>query len=221
MHTTVLHELWSVESMDVETQKLRWANDKVVCRFLTVWALLLITSVLFKGQLQCYLTGLQLLIFVITYYSGIYPSLDFVQFSSVTQSCLTLRPHGLQHARLSCTSTPRAYSNSCPLSRWCHPTLLSPSPALNLSQHQGFPNESVLLTRWPKYQSFSFSISPSIGYSELISFRIDWFELLAVQVTLNSLLWNHSSKASILWCSAFFLVQLSHPYITTGKYIFL
>ena len=102
-------------------------------------------------------------------------------------------------------------------------SLLSPfTPALNLSQHQGLiSNESVLRIWWPKYWSFSFSISPSSEYSGLISFRIDWLDLLAVQGTLKSLLQQHSSKASILWYSAFFTVQLSHPYMTTGKTIAL
>ena len=94
------------------------------------------------------------------------------------------------------------------------------SLALNLSQHQVFSNESTLHIRWPKYWSFSFSTSPSNEYSGLISFRIDWFDLLAVQGTLNSLQ-HHSSKASILQCSAFFMVQLSHLYMTTGKTIAL
>ena len=80
-----------------------------------------------------------------------------------------------------------------------------------------FSNESVLHIRWPKYQSFSLIISPSNEYSGLISFRIDWFDLLAVQGTLKSLLWHYSSKSSILWCSAFFIVQLSHPHMTIGK----
>ena len=80
-----------------------------------------------------------------------------------------------------------------------------------------FSNESVLSIRWPKYWSFSFSISRSNEYLGLISFRVDWLDLLAVQGTLKSLLQHHSSKASILWCSAFFIVQLSHPYMTTGK----
>ena len=102
-----------------------------------------------------------------------------------------------------------------------HP-LLSPSPsAFNLSQHQVFSNESVLRIRWPKYWNFSFSISPFNDYSGLISFRIDWFDLLAVQGTLKSLLQHHSSKASILWCSAFFMIQLSRLYMTTGKTIAL
>jgi len=96
------------------------------------------------------------------------------------------------------------------------PSLLLPSifPSIKV-----FPNKLVLCIRWPKYQSFSFSISPSSEYSGLISFRIDWFDLLAVQGTLKSLLQHHSSKASILRCSAFFIIQLSHPYMTTGKTI--
>ena len=84
-----------------------------------------------------------------------------------------------------------------------------------------FSNQSVLHISWPKYWSFSFSISPSNEYPRLISFRIDWLDLLAVQGTLRNLLQHHSSKASILWCSAFFIVQLSHPYMTTGKTIVL
>src|SRR5574337_1997597 len=102
-----------------------------------------------------------------------------------------------------------------------HP-LLSPSPpAPNPSQHQGLSNESTLLIRWPKYWSFSFSIIPSKEHLGLISFRMDWLDLLAVQETLKSLHRHHSSKASILWHSVFFTVQLSHPYITTGKTIAL
>ena len=97
-----------------------------------------------------------------------------------------------------------------------HP-LLSPSPALNLSQHQVFSNELVLCITWPKDWSVSFSISPSNEYSGLISFRINWFDLLAVQGTLKSLLQHQSSKASILWPSAFFTVQLSHLYMTIRK----
>ena len=98
------------------------------------------------------------------------------------------------------------------------PLLLLPSifPSLKV-----FSNELVLRIRWPKYWSFSFSISPSNEYSGLISFRIDWFDLLAVPGTLKSLLQHHSSKASILWCSAFFIAQLSYPYMTTGKIIAL
>ena len=96
--------------------------------------------------------------------------------------------------------------------------LLSPSPpAFNPSQRQGLFNESVLRIRWPKYWTFSFNISPSNGYSGLISFRIDWFDLLAVQGTLKSLLQYHSSKVPILLRSAFFMVQLAHPYVTTRE----
>ena len=103
-----------------------------------------------------------------------------------------------------------------------HP-LSSPSPpTFNISQHQGlFWNESVLHIRWPKYWSFSLSISPSNEYSGLISFRMDWLDLLGVQGTLKSLFQYHNSKASILQRSAFFMVQLSHPYMTTGKTIAL
>ena len=136
-------------------------------------------------------------------------------------------PHGLQHARLPCPSlSPRVSSNSCPLSQWCYLTnlilclllLLLPSvfPSIRV-----FFSESVLCIRWPKNWSFSFSISPSSEYSGLISFRTDWLDLLAVQGTLKSLLQHHSSKASILWHSAFFIVQLSHLYITTRKTIAL
>ena len=100
----------------------------------------------------------------------------------------------------------------------CHPLFLLPSifPSIRV-----FFNELALCIRWPKYCSFSFSISPSYEYSGLISFRIDWFDLLAVQATLKSLLQHHSSKASILQHSAFFIVQLTHPYMTTGKTIAL
>ena len=98
----------------------------------------------------------------------------------------------------------------------CHPLLLLPRipPSIRV-----FSNESTLRIRWPKYWSFSFSISPSNEHPGLISFRMDWVDLLAVQGTLKSLLQHHSSKSSILWCSAFFIVQLSHPYMTTGKTI--
>ena len=98
----------------------------------------------------------------------------------------------------------------------CHPLLLPPSI---FSSIRVFSNESVLRIRWPKYWSFSFSVSPSTGYPGLLFFRMDWFDLLSVQRTLKSLLQHHSSKTSILQCSAFFIVQLSHPYVTTGKTI--
>ena len=100
----------------------------------------------------------------------------------------------------------------------CRPLLLPPSilPSIRV-----FSNESALRIRWPKYWSFSFNTSPSNEYSGLISYRMDWLDLLAVQGTLKSLLQHHSSKASILWPSAFFMVQVSHPYMTTGKTIAL
>ena len=143
-----------------------------------------------------------------------------VQFSSVAQSCPTLKSHELYHARLPCPSTtPGIYSHCV---HWagdaifCRPLLLPSSifPSIRV-----FSNESVLHIRWPKYWSFSFSISPSNEYLGIISLKMDWLDLLAVQGTLKSLLQHHSSKASILWHSAFFIVQLSHPYLTTGKYI--
>ena len=133
-----------------------------------------------------------------------------------------LRPHGLQYARLPCPSLSlRVCSNSCSLNQWCHfilccPLLLLPSvfPSIRVSS-----NELVLRIRWPKY--WSFSINPSNEYSGLISFRMDWFDLLAVQGTLKSLLQHHRPKASILWHSVCFMVQLSHLYMTTGKTIAL
>ena len=133
----------------------------------------------------------------------------------------SLRPHGLQHARPPCaTPTPGVYPNSCPSNHLilCCPLLLLPSIIPNI---RVFSNESALHIRWLKYWSFSFNISPSNEHSGLISFRMDWLDLLAVQGTLKSLLQHHSSKASILRHSAFFIVQLSHPYMTTGKTIAL
>ena len=138
----------------------------------------------------------------------------------------SLRPRGLQHTRLPCPSpTPGAYSDSYPLVVMpsnhrvrCRPLLLLPSdfPSITVFSH-----ESVLHIRWPKNWGFSFNISPSNEYWGLISIRIDWLDVLAVQRTPKSLLQHHSSKVSILQCSAFFIVQLSHPYMTTGKTIAL
>ena len=128
----------------------------------------------------------------------------------------SLRPHGLQHARPPCPSpTPGVHSNSRPSSRWCHPAISSSvvpfSSCLQSFQESG---------SFPRSQFFaSGGVSPSTEYSGLISFRINWLDLLAVLGTLKSLLQHHSSKASILHCSAFFVVQLSHPYMTTGKTI--
>ena len=150
-----------------------------------------------------------------------------VQFSSVAQSCLTLCDpwtaacqaslsitNSRSLLKLMSTKSVMPSNHLIP----CHPLLLPLSifPSIRL-----FSNESVLHIRWPKYWSFSFNIIPSNEYSELISFRMDWLDLLAVQGTLKSLLWHHSSKASIVWHSAFFIVQLSHPYMTTGKTIAL
>ena len=137
---------------------------------------------------------------------------------SVTSN--SLRLHGLQQTRLPCPlPSPRVCSNSCLLSWWYLPTISSSvipfSSCFNLSQHRVFSKELVLHIRWTKHWSLSFSISPSNEYSGLISFQIDWFDLLAVQGTLKNLLQHHSSKASVLQCSAFFIVQLSHFYMTT------
>ena len=150
-----------------------------------------------------------------------------VQFSSVAQSCPTLcdpmncSTPGLpvHHQLLEFTQThvhrvSDAIQPSHPLSSPSPPAPIPPSIRV-------FSNESTLRIRWPKYWSFSFSISPSNEHLGLVSFRMDWLDLLAVQGTLKSSLQHHSSKASILWCSAFFTVQISHPYITTGKIIAL
>ena len=148
-----------------------------------------------------------------------------VQFSSVTQSCPTLcdpmnrSTPGLPiHHQL-----PEFTQESRPSSQWCHPAIPSSvvpffSCPQSLPASESFPM-SQLFTRWPKYWSFSFSIIPSKEIPRLISFRMDWLDLLAVQGTLKSLLQQDSSKASILRCSAFFIVQLLDPYITTGKTI--
>ena len=135
----------------------------------------------------------------------------------------SLWPHGLQHARPPCpSSTPGVYSDSCQLSQWCHPTISS-SVIPFFSHFQSFPASGS----FPMSQFFTsgeqsiFSISPSNEYSGLISFRMDWLDLLAVQGTLKSLLQHYSSKASILQCSTFFMVQLSYLYMATGKTIAL
>ena len=149
--------------------------------------------------------------------------LDSVQFSHSFVSD-SLCPHELQQPRSPCPSpTPGVYSNPCPSSWWCHPVSCRPLLLLPpiLPSIMVFSNESALLIRWPKYWSFSFNISPSSEHSGLISFRMDWLDLLAIQGTHKSLLQHHSLKASILWRSAFFTIQLSHPYMTTGKTIAL
>ena len=151
-----------------------------------------------------------------------------VQFSSVAQSCPTLCDPMNRAARQASLSITNSQSPPKPMSIesvmpsnhliLCRPLLLLPSifPSIRV-----FSNESVLRIRWPKSWSFSFSISPSNEYSGPISFRMDWLDLLAVQGALKSLLQYHSSKTSILRRSAFFIVQLSHPYMTTGKTIAL
>ena len=138
----------------------------------------------------------------------------------------SLWPHRLQHTRPPCSSpTPGVYSNSCPLSQWCHPT--TSSSVIPFSCLQSFPAlgsfqmSQCFCIRWPKYWSFCFSMNSSSQYSGLILFKIDWLDLLAVQGTLKSLLQHHSSKTSILRRSDFFMVQLSHPFMTTGKIIAL
>ena len=133
----------------------------------------------------------------------------------------SLQPHGLQHTRLLCPSpTPGAYSNSCPSSQWCHPTISTPFPsALSLSQHQGLFQWVSSSHHEAKVLEFQLQHQSLNEYSGLISFRMDWLALLAVRGTLKSLLQHHSSKASILHCSAFFMIQLSHPSVTTGKII--
>ena len=154
-------------------------------------------------------------------------SVSTIQFSSVPQSCLTLcNPWTI--AWQASMSIPNSWSLLKPMSiesampsnhlLLCRPFLLPPSifPSIRV-----FSNESALHIRWPKYWSFSFNISPSNEHSGLISFRMDLLDLLAVQGTLKSLLQHHSSKESILWRSAFFIVQLSHPYMTTGNTIAL
>ena len=152
-----------------------------------------------------------------------------VQFSSVTQSCLIhcdpinhSKPgfpvhHPLMELAQSQVVSIESVMPSNHLILCCPLLLLPPIPP----SIRAFSNESTLHMRWPKYWSFHFSISPSKEHAGLISFRMDWLDFLAVQGTLKSLLKHHSSKASILWCSAFFTVQLSHPYMTTGKTIAL
>jgi len=152
--------------------------------------------------------------------------IQWIQFSSVAQSCPTLcdlmdcsTPGFPVHHQLpELTQTHVHWVGDA--MQPSHP-LSSPSPTFNLSSIRVFSNESILHIRWPTYWSFSFSISLSNEHSGLISFRMDWLDLLAVQGTLKSLLQHHSSKAPILQCSAFFIVQFSHPYMTTGKTIVL
>ena len=149
---------------------------------------------------------------------------DQMRSDQISRSVLSdsLRPRESQHARPPCSSpTPGVHWDSRPSSQWCHPAISSSvvpfsSCPQSLPASEFFPI-SQLFMRCPKYWSFSFSIIPTKEHSGLISFTMDWLDLLAVQGTLKSLLQHHSSKASILWCSAFYTVQLSHLYRTTGK----
>ena len=134
----------------------------------------------------------------------------------------SLQPHGLQHTRLLCPSpTPEAYTNSYPLSQWCHLTISSCVVPFSSCLQSFSASGSFSMSQFFTSGSQSIGVSASASVLPTISFRMDWLDLLAVQGTLKSLLQHHSSKPSILWCSAFFIVQLSHPYMTTGKPIAL
>ena len=172
---------------------------------------------LFRSSAQ-FLIGLFAFL-IVSWMSCLY-ILEITPLSVVSDSSW---PHGLQHARPPCPPpTPGVYSNSCPLSRWCHPAISSSvipfSSCLQSFPASGsFSNESALHIRLPKYWNFSFNISPSNVQPGLISFRMDWWDLFVVEGILKSFLQHHRSKASILLCSAFLIVQLSHPYMTTGE----
>ena len=154
-------------------------------------------------------------LYSISIYSHTYLSSVHFNHSVVSDS---LQPHGLQHARPPCPSpTPGVYSNSCPLSWWCHPTISS-SVLLFSSQLQSFPaSGSFLMHQFFPSGGQSIIVSASVNIQDWFSLGWNWLDLFAVKGTLKSLLQYHSSKASILQCSAFFTVQLSHPYTTTGK----
>ena len=157
-------------------------------------------------------------------------SFHYLEYLLLLFSCSvsdSLRPRGLQHAMLSSPSPfPGVCSNSCPLSRCCHPTVSSSvvpfsSCLQSFLVSESFPMSQLFISGGQSVGTSALANSPSSEYSGLISFRIDWFDLLAVQGTLKSFLQHHSSKASILWCSTFFMVQLSHSYMTAGKTIAL
>ena len=156
----------------------------------------------------------------------VFVPISSVQFSHSVVS-ISLWPHEPQHARPPCPSpTPGVHPNPRPLSRWCHPTISSSivpisSCPQSLPASGAFPMSQLFTSGGQSIGASAFSISPSNEYSGLIAFRMDWLDLLAVQGTLKSLLQHHSSKASILQHSAFFIVQLSHPYMTTGKTVAL
>ena len=181
------------------------------------WSLHWFFFILKKTTKQNYRTVEQFENKLLTYYP---------QFSSVTQSCPTLRLHEPQHARSPCLSpTPRVHPNPCALSRWCHPTIPSSvvpfsSCPQSLPTSGSFPMSQLFASGGQKYWSFSFNINLSNEHPGLISFRMTGWTFLQYK-GLSSLLQHHSSKASILQCSAFFIVQLWHPYMTTGKTIAL
>ena len=130
----------------------------------------------------------------------------------------SLLSHGLQHTRLPCPSpTPRVNLNSCPLSQWCHPTISSPVVPFSSCLQSFSASGSFPMSQFFTSDGQSIGVSASTSVFPMISFRMDWLDILEVQGTLKSLLQHHSSKASVHWCSAFFIVQLSHPYMTTGK----
>ena len=194
----------------------RWASALLELSFIFTFSSLPISLVFFMFITEalniCYISLVKLILF---------------QFSSVAQLCLTLVTHGLQHSGPPCPSpTLGPCANSCPLSWWHHPTISSSvipfSSCLQSFPESGsYPMSWLFCIRWPKYWSFNFNISSSNEYSGLISFRIDWFDLFAFQGTLKSLLQHHGSKSSVLRLLAFFIVQLSHPHMTTGKTIAL
>ena len=177
--------------------------------------------------MNSFLFGLSLISWEIATLHLLFFSEVSVQFSSVAQSCPTLQPHESQHARPPCPSpSPGIHSDSTSIESVMpssnlilgRPLLLLPTIPPSI---RGFSNESTLHMKWPEYWSFTFRIIPSKEIPGLISFRMDWLDRLAVQGTFKSLLQHHSSNASILRHSAYFTVQLSHPYMTTGKTIAL
>ena len=193
-------------------RQLPWFSQSLLPQLLSCWRL-----VIRMGYWCCgFVTGSQVSTILWKWFSSVSRSIVSDSVTPWTAAC---------QASLSITnswSLPRLMSieSMMPSNHLilCHPLLLLPSIFPNI---RIFSNESALRIRWPKYWSFSFSISPFNEYSRLFSFRMDWLDLVAVRVTLKSLLQHHSPKASILWCSAFFIVQLSHLYMTTGKTIAL
>ena len=208
--------LYAPISLKGKRDKCAWISDPILLSQL-------------RQKLDFGLYHSHLCLFISTLYPSSYVALFSYQSVQFSHSVLSdsLWPHESQHARPPHPSpTPRVYSNSCPLIRWCHPAISSSvvpfsSCLQSLLASGSFPMSQLFAWGGQSIGVFSFSISPSNEHPGLISFRMDWLDLLAVQGTLKSLLHHHSSKASILRCSAFFIVQLSHPYMTTGKTIAL